>query len=132
MGVSQGANGHFLFYGSGSGFAGPATGYYCFASTDAEAQYQAKFTAHPPAESGDGEVIGAESPCLAYKEGAGGIDALLAAHPLWGPGDVTFDPATFTGGGPRPTSSCASEGASSAKCADRFDRRGACSDPGAG
>lgn len=101
-GVSQGAGGHFLFFGSGSNAPsswGPATGYWCFASGDSEAQYQAKFTAYPPAQTEGGETIAADSPCLGYKEGAEGIDAQLAAHPLWGPSDVTFDPATFTGGG---------------------------------
>jgi hypothetical protein len=102
-GVSQGTGGHFLFYGRSSldpsPFGGPATGYYCFAAGDGEAQYQAKFTAFPPAEVGGGEVIDASSPCLAYKEGPGGLDAQLAANPLWGPADVTFDPTTFTGGG---------------------------------
>jgi len=101
-GVSQGAGGHFLFFGSGSNSPsswGPATGYWCFASGDPEAAYEAKFTAYPPALSEGGEPIAADSPCLGYKEGAEGIDAQLAARPLWGPSDVTFDPATFTGGG---------------------------------
>jgi hypothetical protein len=102
-GISQGTGGHFLFYGRStldpSPFGGPATGYYCFQAGDAEAEYQAKFTAFPPAEVGGGEVIDASSPCLAYKEGATGLDAQLAAIPLWGPADVTFDPATFTGAG---------------------------------
>ncbi len=99
MGVSQGADAHFLFYASGPGFSAPETGYYCFAATDAEPQYQAKFAAYPPAAAGGGEPIGADSPCLAYKEGAGGVDAQVAAIPLWGAADGTLDPATFTGSG---------------------------------
>jgi hypothetical protein len=103
-GVSQGAGGHFLFHGRAthdpSPFGGAATGSWCFAAGDAEAQYQARFTASPPAEVDGGEVIDDASPCMVHKTGPAGLDAQLAAHPLWGPADVTFDPATFTGGGP--------------------------------
>jgi hypothetical protein len=103
-GVSQGAGSHFLFRGSSSidpspFAAGPQTGSWCFAASDAEPQYQAKFEAFPPAETGGGEVIDAASPCFAYQDGPDGLDAQLAARPLWGAADVTFDPATFTGGG---------------------------------
>jgi hypothetical protein len=98
-GVSQGAGSHLLFYGQSSNASGGAgtSGYYCFAATDTETEYQAKFAAYP--DSAGGEPIGSESPCYAYRTEAGGIDAELAAHPLWGPSDITFDATAFTGGG---------------------------------
>jgi hypothetical protein len=99
QGVSQGEGSHFLFYGTSSttGGSGNSSGYYCFAATDTENEYQAKFETYPP--SGGGEIIDSGSPCYEYKTGAEGIDAQLTAHPLWGPSDITFDPATFVGGG---------------------------------
>ena len=99
-GVSQGAGSHFLFYGEASNdsaFGSKTSGYYCFAATDTETEYQAKFAAYP--DSGGGETIDGGSPCYAYKTGTDGLDAELAALPMWGPSDITFDPATFTGGG---------------------------------
>ncbi len=95
-GVSQGAGSHFLFYGEASNVPGGTgtSGYYCFAATDTETEYQAKFTAYP--DSGGGEPIDTGSPCYSYKTD---IDAELAAQPMWGPSDATFDPTAFTGGG---------------------------------
>jgi hypothetical protein len=37
--------------------------------------------------------------CYAYRTGTDGIEAKLAAHPMWGPSDITFDPTAFTGSG---------------------------------
>ena len=97
-GVSQGAESHFLFYGTsfstGSGSSGDSSGYYCFAATDTETEYQAKFEAYPP--SAGGETIGSGSPCYGYKTG---VDTQLGTQPMWGPADTTFDPTTFAGGG---------------------------------
>jgi hypothetical protein len=101
-GVSQGAGAHVLYYGSSTRepnqFGDPAPGYYCFEAADAEAQYQAKFAAFPDS-TGGGEPIDATSHCWDLKTGPGGLDAQLADQPLWGRADVTFDPASFTGGG---------------------------------
>jgi hypothetical protein len=102
QGVSKGDTSHFLFYGTSTttpnGGAGISAGYYCFAATDAETEYQNKFASYPP--SSGGEPIGNGSPCYAYKtDDPDGIDAEMAAHPMWGASDITFDPATFTGGG---------------------------------
>ena len=99
-GVSQGPESHFLFYGEASNvgqWSSSTSGYYCFAATDTETEYQAKFAAHP--DSTGGETIDVGSPCYAYKTGTDGIDAKKALHPMWGESDITFDPTAFTGGG---------------------------------